>query len=168
MKQVTFAPRHHQLTNVNTWTPDSQWLVFDVRPSGASFTGETIERVNVTSGAVETIYRATQGAHVGVVTVHPTQERYVFIHGPERPDAQWQYDFHHRRGVVAFQDTVENLDAMDITAPYTPGRCAAAATSMSIAPTASWSVLPTTIMCCTSATRRWICATSAWPRRMDP
>lgn len=121
MKQVTFAPRHHQLTNVNTWTPDSQWLVFDVRPSGASFTGETIERVNVTSGAVETIYRATQGAHVGVVTVHPTQERYVFIHGPERPDAQWQYDFHHRRGVVAFQDTVENLDAMDITTPYTPG-----------------------------------------------
>jgi hypothetical protein len=62
MKQVTFAPRHHQLTNINTWTPDSQWLVFDVRPSGASFTGETIERVNVNSGAVETIYRATQGA----------------------------------------------------------------------------------------------------------
>jgi hypothetical protein len=54
MKQVTFAPRHHQLTNINTWTPDSQWLVFDVRPSGASFTGETIERVNVNSGAVET------------------------------------------------------------------------------------------------------------------
>ena len=121
MKQVTFAPRHHQLTNINTWTPDSQWLVFDVRPSGASFTGETIERVNVHSGTVETIYRATQGAHVGVVTVHPTQERYVFIHGPERPDAQWQYDFHHRRGVVAFQGAVENLDAMDITAPYTPG-----------------------------------------------
>ena len=55
MKQVTFAPRHHQLTNINTWTPDSQWLVFDVRPSGASFTGETIERVNIHSGAVETL-----------------------------------------------------------------------------------------------------------------
>ena len=47
MKQITFTPRNHQLTNINTWTPDSQWLVFDVRPSGASFTGETIERVNV-------------------------------------------------------------------------------------------------------------------------
>ena len=46
MKQITFAPRNHLLTNTNTWTPDSQWLVFDVRPSGASFTGETIERVN--------------------------------------------------------------------------------------------------------------------------
>ena len=31
MKQITFAPRNHLLTNTNTWTPDSQWLVFDVR-----------------------------------------------------------------------------------------------------------------------------------------
>ncbi len=46
------------LTNTNTWTPDSQWLVFDVRPSGASFTGETIERVNIHTGEVEVIYRA--------------------------------------------------------------------------------------------------------------
>ena len=34
MKQVTFAPRNHQLTNTRTWTPDSQWLVFDVRLQG--------------------------------------------------------------------------------------------------------------------------------------
>lgn len=85
MKQITFASRHHQLTNTNTWTADSQWLVFDVRPSGASFTGETIERVNVRTGEIEVIYRATQGAHVGVVTVHPQDDRYVFIHGPEKP-----------------------------------------------------------------------------------
>ncbi|MDR8470810.1 DUF3748 domain-containing protein, partial [Acinetobacter baumannii] len=61
MKQITFAPRNHLLTNTNTWTPDSQWLVFDVRPSGASFTGETIERVNIHTGEVEVIYRASQG-----------------------------------------------------------------------------------------------------------
>ncbi|WP_252705526.1 hypothetical protein, partial [Shigella flexneri] len=36
MKQITFAPRNHLLTNTNTntntntWTPDSQWLGFDV------------------------------------------------------------------------------------------------------------------------------------------
>ena len=121
MKQVTFTPRNHQLTNTRTWTPDSNWLVFDVRPSGASFTGETIERVNVHTGEREVIYRATQGAHVGVVTVHPQTEKYVFIHGPENPDATWQYDFHHRRGVIAEQGQVTNLDAMDITSPYTPG-----------------------------------------------
>ncbi|WP_045853753.1 DUF3748 domain-containing protein [Raoultella terrigena] len=121
MKQITFASRHHQLTNTRVWTADSQWLVFDVRPSGASFTGETIERVNVHTGAVETIYRAQQGAHVGVVTVHPTKDAYVFIHGPEHPDESWRYDFHHRRGVVSFQGECRNLDAMDITAPYTAG-----------------------------------------------
>lgn len=121
MKQVTFAPRHHQLTNTRTWTADSQWLVFDVRPSGASFTGETIERVNVESGDVEVIYRATNSAYVGVVTVHPSVDKYVFIHGPENPDEHWHYDFHHRRGVVTYQGETHNLDAMDITAPYTPG-----------------------------------------------
>lgn len=121
MKQITFTPRHHQLTNINVWTPDGQWLAFDVRPSGASFTGETIERVNVHTGELEVIYRAAQGAHVGVVTVHPTAEKYVFIHGPENPDERWRYDFHHRRGVIATRAEVANLDAMDITAPYTPG-----------------------------------------------
>jgi hypothetical protein len=121
-RQLTFAPRNHQLTNINTWTPDSQWLVFDVRPSGASFTSETIERVNVQTGEVEVVYRASQRAHVGVVTVNPQQpERYVFIHGPENPDADWQYDFHHRRGVVVENGSASNLDAMDITPPFTPG-----------------------------------------------
>src|SRR5690606_37502438 len=121
MKQITFASRNHQLTNTQTWTPDSQWLVYDVRPSGASFTGRTIERVNVHTGAVEVIYTAPEGAHVGVVTVHPAAEKYVFIHGPENPDAEWQYDFHHRRGVVTHAGHTRNLDAMDITAPFTPG-----------------------------------------------
>lgn len=121
MKQVTFTSRNHQLTNTQTWTPDSQWLVFDVRPSGASFTGDTIERVNIHTAETEVLYRGTDGAHVGVVTVHPKEARYVFIHGPEQPDAQWQYDFHHRRGVVTFEGETHNLDAMDITAPYTPG-----------------------------------------------
>lgn len=121
MKQITTASRNHQLTNISTWTPDSQWLVFDVRPSGASFTGETIERVNIHTGIVEVVYQAKEGAHVGVVTVHPHEEKYVFIHGPENPDAGWHYDFHHRRGVVTAQGNTTNLDAMDITAPFTPG-----------------------------------------------
>jgi hypothetical protein len=122
VKQLTFAKRNHQLTNINAWTPDSRWLAFDVRPSGASFTGQTIERVNVESGEVEVLYRAPQGAHVGVVTVNPhAPDRYVFIHGPENPDAAWQYDFHHRRGVVVEAGRATNLDAMDITEPYTPG-----------------------------------------------
>ena len=121
-KQITFSPRHHQLTNSNVWTADSQWLAFDVRPSGASFTSDTIERVNVQTGAVEVLYRATDGAHVGVVTVSPDlPPRYLCIHGPEQPDESWHYDFHHRRGVIVQNGRAQNLDACDITPPFTPG-----------------------------------------------
>ena len=84
-----------------------------MRPSGASFTSLTIERVNVHSGAVEVLYQARDGAHVGVVTVSPDlPPRYVCIHGPEHPDAHWHYDFHHRRGVIVQQGIAENLDAI--------------------------------------------------------
>ena len=122
MKQITFAPRNHQLTNINIWTAASQWLVYDVRPSGASFTGLTIERVNVVTGVTEVLYTASQGAHVGVVTASPDlPPRYVCIHGPENPDSSWQYDFHHRRGVIVQNGVAENLDACDITPPFTPG-----------------------------------------------
>ncbi|OMQ20293.1 DUF3748 domain-containing protein [Serratia oryzae] len=124
-QQLTFAPRNHQLTNINVWTPCSQWLAYDVRPNGASFTGLTIERVNAVSGEIEVVYRAQHGAHVGVVTVSPdAPARYAFIHGPEHPDSHWHYDFHHRRGVIVCEPDRElaiTLDAMDITAPYTPG-----------------------------------------------
>lgn len=124
-KQLTFEARGHQLTNINVWTADSQWLVYDVRPKGSDFSGATIERINVGDGTVETLYRATQGAHVGVVTVSTdAAPRYVFIHGPENPDAHWKYDFHHRRGVILDPKTSPQpatLDAFDITEPYTPG-----------------------------------------------
>ncbi|ERT13287.1 DUF3748 domain-containing protein [Photorhabdus temperata] len=124
-RQITFDNRSHQLTNINVWTPDSQWLVYDVRPHGASFTGLTIEKIHVHGGKTEIIYQAKEGAHVGVVTVSPTEPvRYAFIHGPEFPDEQWHYDFHHRRGVIVSEDLPRKavtLDAMDITAPYTPG-----------------------------------------------
>ncbi|MCT8343089.1 DUF3748 domain-containing protein [Photorhabdus kleinii] len=124
-RQITLDNRSHQLTNINVWTPDSQWLVYDVRPHGASFTGLTIEKIHVQSGKTDIIYQAKEGAHVGVVTVSPTEPvRYAFIHGPEFPDEQWHYDFHHRRGVIVSEDSpgkAVTLDAMDITAPYTPG-----------------------------------------------
>ncbi len=120
-KQLTFHQRNHQLTNINIWTADSHWLVYDVRPNGASFSGLTVERVNL-SGQTEVLYQATNGAHVGVITTSPDlPPRYVCIHGPEHPDSEWQYDFHHRRGVIIQNGLVEDLDACDITPPFTPG-----------------------------------------------
>ncbi|CDL85071.1 DUF3748 domain-containing protein [Xenorhabdus szentirmaii] len=124
-RQITFDNRSHQITNINVWTPDSQWLVYDVRPDGTSFTGLTIEKIHVDNGQIEVVHLAGEGAHVGVVTVSQKDPvRYAFIHGPEKPDAQWQYDFHHRRGVTVSEErpnVAVNIDAMDITPPYTAG-----------------------------------------------
>ena len=120
--QLTFDKRHHQLTNAQVWTPDSQWLVFDLRPPEATFNSQTVERVNIHTGITEIIYRATEGACVGVITCSPQlPERYVCIHGPENPDEKWQYDLHHRRGVIIQQGQAVTLDACDITPPFTPG-----------------------------------------------
>lgn len=120
-KQLTFAQRNHQLTNINVWTADSHWLVYDVRSNASTFNSLTVERVNL-SGQTEILYLAQAGAHVGVITVSPDlPPRYVCIHGPEHPDSQWRYDFHHRRGVIIQNGLVENMDACDITPPFTPG-----------------------------------------------
>lgn len=123
--QITFDSRHHQLTNINVWTPDSQWLVYDVRPNGGSFTGLTIEKIHAKTKQQQKVYTATQGAHVGVVTVSPTEPvRYAFIHGPENPDNEWHYDFHHRRGVIVDEsekNRVFNIDACSLTSPYQAG-----------------------------------------------
>lgn len=122
---ITDNARNHQLTNINVWTPDSQWLAYDVRPSGSSFTGLTIEKIHVTTRQVVEIYRGKQGAYVGVVTVSSENPpRYAFIHGPENPDEHWQYDFHHRRGVYVYDDNLDTaypIDAMCITPPYIVG-----------------------------------------------
>lgn len=124
-QQITFDKRNHQLTNINVWTPDSQWLVFDVRPNSVSFTGLTIERVNIKTQQQKQIYCAKNGAYVGVATVSSENPpRYAFIHGPEDPDKNWHYDFHHRQGVIVSDirtNVAENIEAMCITPPFLAG-----------------------------------------------
>jgi len=125
-RQVTRGPGGRILSNTGVWSPDSQWIVYDTRPDseGAVFGGETIEMVNVVTGEVKELYRAKNGARCGVVTFHPHRWDVAFILGPEHPSADWQYCAWHRQGVVvnANQPGVKaNLDARDITPPFTPG-----------------------------------------------
>ncbi len=68
--------------------------------------------------------KANSGAHCGVATYCANQDRVVFIHGPEAPDSQWQYAPDHRRGVIVEANrpgTATNLDARDLTPPFTAG-----------------------------------------------
>ena len=125
-RQITRAAHGHILTNVGVWSSNGEWIVYDVRsdPAGSVFDGDRIERVHVTTGEVRILYVSKAGACCGVVTASPIDDRIVFIHGPERPTADWSYNAWHRRGVIihaANPGRICNLDARDLTPPYTPG-----------------------------------------------
>jgi len=126
MRQLTFAPHGHMLTNVGVWSSDARWIVYDVRSAadGAVFDGARIERVEVETGRVEVLYESAHGACCGVVTASPVDDRVVFILGPEHPTADWQYGPAHRQGVVVRASrpgVAEPLDARDLVPPFTPG-----------------------------------------------
>ncbi|MES2461491.1 MAG: DUF3748 domain-containing protein [Armatimonadota bacterium] len=124
--QITRGPGGRILTNIGVWSPDSRRIVYDTRSDadGTRFDGERIEVVEVATGAVETVYMAKNGAFCGVATFHPTDDRVVFILGPEFPTADWSYGPAHRQGVMvdlARPEAAINLDARDLTPPFTPG-----------------------------------------------
>jgi hypothetical protein len=124
--QITTAPHGHVLTNSGVWSPDSRWIVYDVRsaPDGSVFDGTRIERVEVTTGRVEVVYESRKGACCGVVTHSPVDDRLAFILGPERPTTDWSYGAARRQGVVVRTSrpgVVENLDARDLMPPFTAG-----------------------------------------------
>jgi hypothetical protein len=125
-KQLTLASHGHILTNTGVWSRDGRWINYDVRsdPAGAVFDGTRIERVEVATGHVEVLYESRHGAGCGVVTCSPIDDRVVFIHGPEHPTSDWQYSACHRRGAIVRSSQpglADNLDARDLTAPFTPG-----------------------------------------------
>jgi len=124
--QLTKNPGGHILTNVNCFSPDSQWIVYDVRSDkdGSVFDGTTIEQVNVKTGEAKTLYKSQNGAKCGIVTYHPTEDKVIFVLGPENPTDDWQYGSSHRQGAIvetARPMEKANLDARNIIPPFTPG-----------------------------------------------
>ena len=125
-RQITGAAHGHVLTNVNVWSPDGKWIVYDVRsdPAGSSFDGRRIEIVHTQTGEVRLIHESKRGANCGVATFSPIENKIAFIHGPEQPTHDWSYSAWHRDGVIidlAGAGTPVQLDGRDITPPFTPG-----------------------------------------------
>jgi hypothetical protein len=125
-RQLTHHRGGHVLTNIGVWSPDGEWIVYDTRsdPAGALFDGATIELVNVRTLETRVLYRSDRGAYCGVATFNPRRAEVVFIHGPEDPSPDWNYNAWHRRGVVVRLDRPQvavNLDARDLLPPFTPG-----------------------------------------------
>jgi len=123
-RQVTSAAHGHLLTNVNVWSPDSRWIVYDVRARDSVFDGTRIEQVNVETGEIQRLYEAKHGAACGVATYHPREWKVVFIHGPEHPSPEWSYGASRRRGAIVdvrLPGEARPLDAMNYAPPFTPG-----------------------------------------------
>jgi hypothetical protein len=125
-RQITSANHGHVLTNTGVWSADGRWIVYDVRSdaAGSVFDGDRIERVNVETSAVEVLYTAKNGAKCGVVTCHPHEDKVVFILGPENPTPDYGYAPSRRQGVIvdcSRPGVAINLDARDLTPPFTPG-----------------------------------------------
>jgi hypothetical protein len=125
-RQLTHGPHGHILTNTGVWSPDSQWIVYDTRSDSAGevFDGTTIKMVNARTAEVRRLYRSSNGAHCGVATFHPRENKVVFILGPGNPTPDWRYAPQHRQGVIIDVDhpgITRNLDARDIVPPFTPG-----------------------------------------------
>lgn len=123
-RQLTTAPNGHILTNANAWSADGAWIVYDTRVRDDQFTGSTIERVNVATGAVQKLYTAREGAACGVATVHPREPRVIFILGPENPTPDWSYGISRRQGVmvdVGEPGSYRPLDAAAYAPPFVPG-----------------------------------------------
>lgn len=123
-RPLTSAAHGHMLTNVNVWSPDSRWIVYDVRAADSVFDGARIEHVNVETGEVQRLYEAKHGAACGVATYHPREWKVVFIHGPENPTPEWSYGASRRRGAIVdvrMPGEARPLDAMNYAPPFTPG-----------------------------------------------
>ncbi|MES2696064.1 MAG: DUF3748 domain-containing protein [Verrucomicrobiota bacterium] len=129
-RQLTHAPYGHVLTNINVWSPDSRFIVYDVRSVDSVFDGTRVEQVLVTEDdskmhSVEELYTAKNGAACGVVTYHPREPKVIFIHGPENPTTEWSYGASRRRGVIlevsGFFNEPRPLDAMTYAPPFRAG-----------------------------------------------
>ncbi len=125
-RQITHTRHGHILTNTGVWSPDGQWIVYDIRSdeAGEVFDGTRIEMVHVRTGEVRVLYESRDRAHCGVATFHPREMKVVFILGPENPTPDWSYNAYHRQGVVVEATkpgVARNLDARDLTPPFTPG-----------------------------------------------
>jgi len=124
--QLTHGPGRRILTNANVWSPDGKWIVYDTRSdaAGSRFDGTRIEVVNVDTRQVRVLYESRNGACCGVATWHPIKPEVAFILGPEHPTLDWSYGASRRQGAIVSLDNpgiATNLDARDLTPPFTPG-----------------------------------------------
>ena len=132
MKEIQITSdgsKNHDLDNNDNFSPDGKWLVYDTRTGVGGIGGSpSVERVNIETGETQVLFgipdNKDYGPGAGAASYHPVENKVIFIHGlpvctEANPYQQWR-----RTGVIVKDDQPNmpiNMDARDVTFPYTPG-----------------------------------------------
>lgn len=136
-KQISYSNKNHALDNNDNFSPNNKFLCYDTR--GTVFNNnignsKTIEKIEIATGRETVLYQpeSVTGENaapgVGAVSWHPTEDKVVFIHGPDvgEVEARGYYDITNRTGVEVSadgNDIITKVDRRDVMTnrPTTPG-----------------------------------------------
>ena len=124
-KQITFNAKTHALDNNDNFSPDGKFLCYDTR--GMVFNSnlancKSIEKVEIATGLETIIWKPEsvtgENAAPGVAAVsyHPTEDKVIFIHGPNLDEVKERgyYDIRNRTGVEVSADGKGKITKVDM------------------------------------------------------
>jgi Tol biopolymer transport system component len=127
--QLTFDEYGHSIHNYQVFSPDDQWIVYDIRNHDSLIisTG-SIRIVNVVSAEIKELYttfnQSKYGPGVGAASFSPKEDKVIFIHGIRNATKKTPYGFTRRTGVsIDLKHPLHPIfmDARDVFNPFTPG-----------------------------------------------
>ena len=127
--QLTSDNQGHTLHNVQVFSPNDEWIVYDSRNIDSEIgSTKTINMVNVETQEIKLLYQTespTQyGPGVGAAAFSPTRDQVIFIHGVRNISKEKPYGIARRTGVsISIQKPFQPrfMDARNIVPPFTPG-----------------------------------------------
>ncbi|MUH34632.1 DUF3748 domain-containing protein [Zobellia amurskyensis] len=114
-KQITFNAKTHALDNNDNFSPDGQFLCYDTRYMVFNTNlanSKSVEKVAIATGEETILWQpesvsGENGAPgVAAVSYHPTENKVIFIHGPQLDeiDTRGYYDIRNRNGAIVSAD----------------------------------------------------------------
>lgn len=128
-KQLTVSVQGHTLNNLQVFSKDGNWIVYDTRNDDTKIgsTG-TIEMVSTLTGEVKILYKTVNqseyGPGVGAAAFSPTKDEVIFIQGILNSNKNKPYSLTRRTGVsidILNPNSPTYMDARDVQSPFIKG-----------------------------------------------
>ncbi|WP_339705176.1 DUF3748 domain-containing protein [uncultured Kriegella sp.] len=124
-KQLTFNAKTHALDNNDNFSPDGRFLCYDTRYMVFNTNlanSKSVEKVSLETGEETVLWQpesvSGENAAPGVAAVsyHPTENKVVFIHGPqlEEVEDRGYYDIRNRNGALVSADGKGEFSIADL------------------------------------------------------